>query len=450
MTAVEIPLLRESATFASRLLTAARDFAESRYHFHRRTNWSYRYSEAFYAQEASLFRHAPQAYVRGQVEQPPQVEDVYARALRPRQLILVLLKVAAHTLFRVCGRLADHRVRADGLRIYRKAYVDDIELVFNPREPGVLRAVYPFPISLSRQWRYVRFLHQRGLRFKLAGNPYRTKDLWRLLVRRDVRSLMRLESRAQVLHARHVAALGVQLVQLSDEFDIGSLDFARALAHHAVRVVNSAHGVGKYFPVHAYQEFCVLTQRQTHYYHGVRPCIYVQRQLNDAARTGTPSVAIGPSGDPGVIHLVLLSQTFAGVSEVIAHNEERVVQRLHSEFKSEPRVQLQYKAHPNSSRQTPPTGFQQIANVDAINGRVGTLFVSFFSTCQIDPAFKGHKVLLRGEWIYPEISFDDTETILDDAGLVQWVQAHLVHLNESFTANSPLEVKATLGVGDGL
>jgi hypothetical protein len=49
----------------------------------------------------------------------------------------------------------------------------------------------------------------------------------------------------------------------------------------------------------------------------------------------------------------------------------------------------------------------------SFSGRADTVFLSFFPNCQIDPAFKGRKLLVRGRLIHPAISFDDSEEILN-------------------------------------
>jgi len=412
MSSIELPLLRESTAFARRLVDAARSFAMPRYHFHRRVNWSYRFSEAFYTREAELFRGGPEAYLQGSNAQPPVLEDVYALQLRSKQVMTVAAKVAAHTLFAWLGRLADAGLRRDGIEVYRKAYVDDIELVFAPCQQSVVRAVYPFPINLRRQWRYLRFLRQQGHRFKLAGNPYLMGDIWRFLWQRNVRSLMRLESRAQVRHALEVAALGVQLVQLSDEFDIGSLDFARTLGRLRLAAVNSAHGVGKYLPVHAYQAFHILTQRQREYYLATRPCAYQIRQLND--RAGPARVPVRGGG----CDVVFLSQSFGRPGGLIEENEATLVRRMHHDLSAVAGMRMHYKPHPNHPAPVAPAGFALLADLGSINDQPGTLFLSFFSTCQIDPAFKGRKLLVRGHLIHPEISFDEGEEIVDADELI--------------------------------
>ena len=418
MTQVEIPLLRESSVFAGRLMEASRRFGDMKYQYHRRVNWTHRYDEKFYELEADCFQSDPDDYLAQRHRVAPQVSDIFVQKLRPKQVITVLMKVAAHLLFGLLGSVVDRGIRPSGPSIYRKCYVDDIELVFDPEETGVVRAVYPFPLNAGRQLRYLRFLHDKGYRFKLAGNPYLTRDLLRFLLRRDVRSLQRLESRAQVRHARQLAAQGFKTVQLSDEFDIGSLDFARTLARLSLHVINSAHGVGKYFPMHAYQEFHVITERQTQYYHAVRPCRYTFRMLNDRAVLCRPNSKLVTS--PGIL-FVFLSQVFEGVSNAVASNEATLLRRLSTEFAKSPDIRLLYRPHPNRRQFVVPTDFQLLVSLDEVNGRLGTVFASFYSTCQIDPTFKGRKVLIRGHLIYPEISFDDMESIYEFEGLIRYI-----------------------------
>jgi hypothetical protein len=224
---------------------------------------------------------------------------------------------------------------------------------------------------------------------------------------------MRLESRAQILHAAQVVALGVKAVQVSDEFDIGSLDFSRRLARSPIALRNSAHGVGKYLPVHAYPAFETVTKKQQTYYRALRACRYSLRRLNDRPDEGPPRAAARDTP-----RLVFLSQSFKGVSDVIAEAEARVTRRL-AEALAATNVELLYKRHPNSASSQAPEGFRLLEQLADVNGLPGTTFVSFFSTCQIDPAFKGRKVLLRDRLIHPEIAFDESEEIVDTEGLVR-------------------------------
>ena len=73
---------------------------------------------------------------------------------------------------------------------------------------------------------------------------------------------------------------------------------------------------------------------------------------------------------------------------------------------------------PTQGLRPPPVGFRTVAKLGEVNGRPGTVFVSQFSTCQIDPTFKGRKYLVRGGLVHPEIAFDKDQPILDLDGLV--------------------------------
>lgn len=414
MSTLEIPLLRESRSFVRRLSKACGERAGSHYHAARRVNWSYRFDGAFYARETEVFRSEPRAYLEGRAPFDPRVDDVWQLPVGRGTLATAVAKVFSHWLFATLGRPFRPRPGALAPTTYRKAYVDDIELVFDPHEPGVIRGVYPFPISVKRQWRYLRLLHAQGLRFHLAGLPYSAGDLWRLLREPRIGHLMRLESRAQLRHAQALLDRGFRRVQLSDEFDLGSLDFARRLRRLGLEVVNSAHGVGKYLPVHAYQTFHVLTQRQEDYYEAVRPCRYARRPLNDKTLSAPPGAAGMASG----VDAVLLSQHFGRKVGVIEESEAALTAHLARALRGHPAVRLHYKPHPNHPQPQAPEGFTLLRDIAPVNGRDSTVFFSFFSTCQVDPSFKGRKLLVRAPLIHPEIAFDDDEPIVDAQGLV--------------------------------
>lgn len=414
MNTIEIPLLRNAATYARRLTQACRQFTEIKYHLHRRINWSYRYSEKFYSNESNLFKQNPDAYIRGEVNEESKLDNVYSIRLDRKQTIKVVLKVLAHTMFALCGRIFENRAQRVNLSIYRKSYVDDIELVFEQEQVGVIRAVYPFPINIQRQWRYIRFLIEKGYKFKLAGNPYILRDFARFLRFRDVHSLMRMESRAQIRHARGIAGLGVHIVQLSDEFDIGSLDFSRTLGRHKISVVNSAHGVGTYFPVHAYDQFQTITQRQQNYYHPIRRCKYSIRELNDLSKSVMHS-EIRKSND-----IVFLSQVSAGVSPLIRQSEIKVAHAIATNIDSRLNINLWYKKHPNNESPSVPVGFTLLPALGLVN-RPNTIFISLFSTCQIDPTFKGKKYLVKDSLIRPEIVFDNSDDIVSIGELMDLI-----------------------------
>jgi hypothetical protein len=197
----------------------------------------------------------------------------------------------------------------------------------------------------------------------------------------------------------------VRTIQLSDEYDLGSLDFVRYLDRKEIRVVNSAHGIGKYLPFHSYRQFEIISERQREYYHPIRPCTYTFRRLNDL----TPVSHLRPAD--GVANIVLLGQASEG-EDFIGENEIRILDILGKNFAGRTDTRLFYKPHPRRKVPLASPGLQRVQDVGQVNGQPGTLFMSMFSTCQIDPNFKGTKILVETETIRPEIYFDATETIV--------------------------------------
>lgn len=415
---MNVPLLGESRAYVDRLSQAAAGLRGGKYAFVRRINWSHRYDAEFLARENECFLQDPTAYLEGRVAQPPSpLGDVYARRLGAKQLAVTLAKVLLHWAFAAMGAIALWRRVRNGANTFRKAYVDDIELVFDPRAPRMVRGVFPFPLSTKRQLLYLARARRESLPFALCGHRYGFSDLWRVVRVRSIGALMRLEVRAQLRTARWLVRAGFERIELSDEFDLGSLDFCRALRRMGCGAVNSAHGVGKYLPWHAYREFWILTQRQADYYQGVFPCKYERRTLNARGTVNSAPAAAG-------LTVAWLSQVLSGDTGFVAQGEAEIVAMLAQRFGGDPNVTLLYKPHPNNVVNPIPAGFQRLDRLDAVNGQ-GAVFVSFFSTCQIDPSFVGTKLLVRTEVIHPEIAFDASEPIVDLDGLERLLRDRL-------------------------
>lgn len=408
----EVPLLRESTAFSHRLIGASFAIGEHRMRALRRINWSWRKSDEFYRREAELFLADPDQYLsESGPAKPVQLDDVFAKPVFWKDVAQVVLKVAAHFLFLVIGAPARARLRQP---IYRKAYVDDIELVFDPDQSGAVRFVYPFPISIKRQWRYLSFLRQKGYPFVLDGNRYGLRDLVHFILRRNIASLARLERRSELRNAQALVRLDPVAVQLSDEFNIGSFDFARALAHYGLPTHNVAHGVGKYLPVHAYGRFDVLTQAQEDFYLAAIPCEYGRHALS--ATFGVKEV-VAPTGPRDAV--VMLSQDFGDPESMIGQAEARVIEQLARARAERLCEALYFKPHPNNQNPNLPSGFQLIASIDKIGTLPDPILLSLFSTTHVDPRFKGRKFLVRTKYIRPEIAFDDADRIIDVDRLVE-------------------------------
>lgn len=421
MNPIEVPLHRESTAFARRLTIAVRTYGESRHRSSRRTNWSYRYASSFHAEEARLFVRDPDAYLAMALDPASSIEDVFAQRVAGWKVLQTLLKVTAHWIFlllQVLSRPFGQRGRGT---IYRKCYVDDIENVFDPDAPGVVRFIFPFPLNAGRQWRYLKALRNKRYPFTLAGYPYGLTDLIRFLAKRDIRALERLEARAQIRLGHTIRQQrNWEVVELSDEFDICSLDFVGAVRRPGLRIVNAAHGVGKYFPVHAYDEFRVLTRKQEEYYETLRHCDYVLSQLRSSSQAQRKAPQLPATAES--LQLVFVSQTSGRTGAYLERCESEVLDRLADEFVGHSNVELLIKTHPNRSTPVEARGFRALTSLMALRSPDHVVFVSFFSTSHIDPSFRGTCLLLTYDLIRPGICFDDDGSIVTLDELVQFVR----------------------------
>lgn len=414
----DVPLLKESTAFVRRLEQGLHSRNECRYHAARRVNWSYRYASQFHAAELELFCKNPDAYLAIPLEPTPQVEDVFVQSVSKAKLLEVVAKVAAHWLFAAVGYVMRVGKPLQDKSIYRKCYVDEMENIYDPDESGVMRYVYPFPLSVKRQLRYFQYLARKRYPFRTAGYPYDFRDLFHFILRRDVRSLQKLESRAQVRLGRLIRSQrNWKTLQLADEFDICGLDFVRSVKRSDLQVVNAAHGVGKYFPFHAYDEFRILMQRQEEYYKSIFPCRYVRQDLRSSGQdAGWADTDAG-----GAIQLVFVSQTSTRAGAYLGDCEHDVLQRLRKSFQGRDDIELWIKVHPNRKEPLRVEGFQILQSLSMLRSEQNTVFVSFFSTSHIDPAFKGRRYLLNYELLKPAIAFDDDGSILDLEGFIRAV-----------------------------
>ncbi|GAA4046850.1 hypothetical protein [Parerythrobacter jejuensis] len=404
---IEVPMLRGAVAFSHRLVAAAKAHGEHRSRAFRRANWSWRNAAAFYEAEANLFLADPDAYLAQAAGPPSVLEDVFPRRVPNKVVVRTIVKVVAHSLFALFGALKRRRI-TNGDWTYRKAYVDDIELAFDADEGVVWRAVYPFPISLGRQWRYLRYLRRNGLRYFLDGNRYGLGDTLGFLRRRNYESLARLEARSELRRAIRIAARPPSLVQLSDEFNIGSLHFARYLSRKNILTHNVAHGVGKYFPVHAYAKFDTLIDRQEAYYTASVPCEYGRHTINAAFDTAPDVSKSGPEKA-----VVIVSQDFGNELTFIAQSERQLVTELRRLAADEPDIALMFKPHPNYRNPKAPDGFAMVQSINEIQSLPDPILLSLYSTTHIDPRFQGRKFLIRTETIRPEILYDDPDRIID-------------------------------------
>ncbi len=419
VTSIYIPLFNESLSYAKKIDLMVRRFNYSKLNHKKLVNLIHRYDTRFYEAQKAVFLNNSSGYANLPIEVSNDHPNLLKQKVSSKAIVRLLVKAFAHTLFRLLGFMQLLFIDKDSIKIIRKSYVDDVEGLFDLDE-NVVRFVYPFPLNLQRQYRYIKYLRENNIRYVFIGLPYNLQDYYKLLVNGNYLHFQRLELRA---HLRDALALknfrGLELVQCAEEYDIGSLVYSLALKRRGIVVYNRAHGVGKYLPYHYYAKFNILTQAQEIYYgcfnrgdHRITP---IKKSSLNVINYGNRRV------------ICLLGQASASAPDILLSEEIRMLEILNVMAEKHQKVVFVYKKHPNNSggmlNQFDKIKF--IGNVLVGGEPNNVLQMSLYSTCQIDTNFIGEKVLIETDLIKPQLVYLNFEKIVNilalEDFLYQWL-----------------------------
>jgi hypothetical protein len=411
-------VLKQSIQYIKRLDIACSRYYESKYKNNIRKNWTYKFDNQFLSSEYEIFSKKPDIYLSGSLKQDElHVKDIYHESINSNLLIRVLFKILIHWVFRIISKIHDvkHGV------IYRKCYVDDIDSVYSDYSLDVCKWIYPFPIGAKRQINYIKKCIKENQNWKFAGLPYGIIDAYILILKRDFHSYIKLETRAQIRHGQEISKLNYKKIEISDEFEIGSLNFTLTARRYGLFVENCAHGIGAYLPVHAYNKFKILTKKQSQYYQNIRKTNYEKYSL--AIRIA-PSLhnSICEIKNNNIACLIASSLSYKYEDEVELNKSEiKICKFLADMFKNNQNITLFYRPHPNNANPIIPNGFQLAPNIETIDWEK-TVIISFNSTIHIDPTYKGIKILVKDEGLYPEIMFGDDVVALNKYDILKTIE----------------------------
>ena len=294
----------------------------------------------------------------------PEAITVRASGARPEAVrrgaaLGLFIRGVAHLGFRAIGWKGGALNRTRAVRTWVEVSLQ----IFSEEHEDAELLLYPFPLSLRRQWRYWRALRRAGRSPRPTGLPYRLLDLLKVLLASSahrVHAMIATESRAAEAHARELARAGVREFLTSEEFEFGSWALSTALRENGVRTVNGAHGAGPYCPRVAYDEFRVMAPAQVAYYRQWPTETRFVRRLTQNSRI--PAVS-----EQGFSPVVVFIYQFRADLDLPYERalQERVLAALQaaSQVRGLPFV---IKGHPN----------QPEAELTAIEGRTGVPVLS--------------------------------------------------------------------------
>jgi hypothetical protein len=394
------PLFYESLKYAKKLEAKFSSLGYSRYNIANKTNFHIKFDKQYFNMEGEIFVKLKSKYLEEAVlDEPVFSLNLMYRNVGRRLFFKTLFKVIVHLFFISIGKVQLLFFQGKNSNVVlRKCYVEDVEALFD--NECTLRAIYPFPLSVKRQLKYFLYLKRRNKKFFLDGVRYNLMDVLKFIRNPVYNNLLRLESRGNILLARqHLKSLNLLSVQMSDEYDFGSIYYSRILNRSKIMNFNSAHGAGKYLPFTNYTQFDCLTVSQIEYYSTFNPGKYQLRKMSENAQ----DVALMANK----VTIVFLGQS-SGNNVYVDDAESRILDTLSiliKEFFVD--VDFIYKPHPNNqSSMIKIDPCLKVLRSGIVDGSDKDIVqFSLFSTCQIDPNFIGYKFLVETDYIKPAIIF---------------------------------------------
>jgi hypothetical protein len=362
--------------------------------------------------DESVFGLDSRAFEGLLIEESSQTKQGSERLRSFRFRLRTLLRAVAHRLFRLFGKLAalngkgpGDAVSADG-RLFR-TWVDVSLEIFQPQPTDGVILVYPFPLNLRRQMKYIGRLRSEGFRFQLFGAPYSLLDVASWATRPCDRRLAEIERDTMRRHAHElVERFGAKSLITSEDFEFGTFALGSSLRDLGVRVENFAHGVGKYCPYVSYDRFVVLNDAQENYY----------RQFGDVGQFDYfPEESFDWSAaDPR--SLVLVDQLIVRDGSLLDKLEEEILAIMKT-VAAEYDLAIAVKLHPNSKLSTSERrdGVEQVRDIRWLPGEA--IFITVFSTAYLTFRELGQTLLVGNRYIDPKLVFGNRAPVVDISDL---------------------------------
>lgn len=264
------------------------------------------------------------------------VSEIFREKVGVKKTFTIILKFLVHKVFRIFYQMKND----DKVEQIVKTW---IELNFHTyreritQDTNSLCLVYPFPLSATRQIKYLALLRRLGINHSLYGLDYSIIDLIKFVCKRNILSLFQLEYYANIKSSSELLKYReLKEVLVMDDVDPFSNVVNKRFSLNGVRVECTLHGVGTYSPFYFADLVNVFNNAQAVYYRRFRPTLIIKtlflpRKLNNSFRFDSIVFYSGVSVTTGKLN-----------KEV----EERVLSALYRLCKNYS-VDLKIKRHPN-------------------------------------------------------------------------------------------------------
>lgn len=319
-----------------------------------------------------------------------------------KHIITFLIKSLSHRLFRIFSKgLPDDSIVVRG-------WVDVTESMYMEELKFSRLRIFPFPLGIKRQLKFIKKCKKNGLDYDLSGLPYSVFPAVKAIFNSHGRdqAIASMEIMANQKYAIELLKSNVSEIYTSDEFEVGAVAMYELLIHAGVKVTNTAHGVGVYCPYVAYTDFIGFTHSQISFYLNNNKTIRGRCRSNQNSEI---PLRKAEEAKDLPLAFVLMHQNFLDYGLVADADAMSLVAQKISDISIKLNIPFFIKLHPNS----PPSKSKElervfrgklILNFSSIN-EYRPIFITINSTSFFDTMEFGPTLVYSGPSFFPEIYY---------------------------------------------
>ena len=149
-----------------------------------------------------------------------------------------------------------------------KSWVEISERIYKEELHDAQILIYPFPIKIYRQLKYILTKIKNSEKVELMGVPYSISPILKTLFNKNIDYLITVfEYTGAIRHANYFLEHHVvRKILTTEEFEVGSFSFSKQLIQNGIHVTNTCHGLSVYSPFVYYSKFFLINKKQQELY----------------------------------------------------------------------------------------------------------------------------------------------------------------------------------------
>lgn len=149
-----------------------------------------------------------------------------------------------------------------------KSWVEVSEKIYRKEIPDAQVLIYPFPIKIYRQLKYILTKIKKSEKFGFMGIPYQISPILKAFSTKNLDyHVTAFEYVGAIRHADYyIKNSKVKKIFTTEEFEAGSYAFSKKLVQNQIHITNTCHGLSVYSPFVSYSKFVLFNRKQQDLY----------------------------------------------------------------------------------------------------------------------------------------------------------------------------------------